>query len=514
MALHAERRVWQSRKLGSIDALQIATAPVDAAAADACTIAVHAIGLNYADIFSVLGLYSAANEVLAAAPASSGVVPGLEFAGVIETVGPDAPFEPGDRVFGFTRFGAYTDTITQRAAFLRKIPDGWSYAEAASVMVQGMTAFYGLVELGNAKKDSRVLVESAAGGVGLQTLEICAKLGCPACAVVGSDAKADAVRARFPDVESIIVRSSAPDAAYRDALDAFGPIDVVMESLGGPWFDEALTRLAPRGRLIHFGATAAYGAARGGLLKWPETDADLAAREKRDEVAREDAHKKALAMTAEHKKARDARVDASFERARSQDLNCVALINECRVAPMDNMEQLSSSGLAEGEIVIATLPVVGVVDGPPEVSGKIGAGSLCLTRLPDKQLTNKDGTKQAVQQHRMHYLIQESVASFGFKEFAEYKQALVQKEDFGKPKSIFTHGIHKAVEKSEEHVAERTAVVQANRSEHMVMGAYSVMKVDNEFFHAHAEWQDTAKLSAYFEGKAETTSSSETIKEP
>ena len=253
--------------------------------------------------------------------------------------------------------------------------------------------------------------------------------------------------------------------------------------------------------------------ALGGILKWPETDAAITAREKRDEVARKYAHKKALDMNAEHKKAHDARVDASFERARSQDLNCAALINECRVAPMDNMEQLSSSGLAEGEIVIATLPVVGVVDGPPEVSGKIGAGSLCLTRLLDKQLTNKDGTKQAVQQHRMHYLIQESVASFGFKEFAEYKKALVQKEDFGKPKSIFTHGIHKAVEKSEEHVAERTAVVQANRSEQMVMGAYSVMKVDNEFFHAHAEWQDTAKLSAYFEGKAETTSSSEKIRD-
>eukprot|EP00964_Phaeocystis_antarctica_P162501 scaffold136911_cov136-Phaeocystis_antarctica.AAC.1 len=99
------------------------------------------------------------------------------------------------------------------------------------------------------------------------------------------------------------------------------------------------------------------------------------------------------------------------------------------------MEQLSSSGLVEGEIVIATLPVVGVVDGPPEVSGKIGAGSLCLTRLPDKQLTDKDGNKQAVQQHRLHYLIQESVASFGYKEFAEYKKALVQKEDFGKPKA-------------------------------------------------------------------------------
>ena len=253
--------------------------------------------------------------------------------------------------------------------------------------------------------------------------------------------------------------------------------------------------------------------ALGGILKWPETDAAITAREKRDEVARENAHKKALDMTAEHKKARDARVDASFERARSQDLNCAALINECRVAPMDNMEQLSSSGLAEGEIVIATLPVVGVVDGPPEVSGKIGAGSLCLTRLPDKQLTDKDGNKQAVQQHRLHYLIQESVASFGYKEFAEYKKALVQKEDFGKPKSVLTHGIHRTAEKSEEHCAEQTAVVQANRSEHMVIGAYSVMKMDNELFHAHAEWQDTAKLSAYFEAKAETTSSSEKIRD-
>ena len=267
--LYAERRVWQSRKLGSIDALQLATAPIDDAAADACTIAVRAIGLNYADIFSVLGLYSAANEVLAAAPESSGFVPGLEFAGVVEDAGPEAPYKSGDRVFGFTRFGAYADRLTQRAAFLRKIPDGWSFAEAASVMVQGMTAYYGLVELGNAKEGSRVLVESAAGGVGLQTLEICAKLGCRAAAVVGSDAKADVVRARHPEVKDIIVRGSTPDAAYRAALDSFGLIDVVMESLGGPWFDEGLSRLAPRGRLIHFGATAAYGAARGGLLKWP-----------------------------------------------------------------------------------------------------------------------------------------------------------------------------------------------------------------------------------------------------
>jgi len=260
----------------------------------------------------------------------------------------------------------------------------------------------------------------------------------------------------------------------------------------------------------------------GGLLKWPESDAAKEAREQRDKIARKVAHKKALAVTAEHKQAYDARVDGSFERARGQDLDCLGLINEW----IPEMEQLSSSGLVEGETVVATIPVVGVIGGPREISGKIGPGALRLTKLPDKEVTydkpilDQSGkpvafekAKHMVPQHRMHYSIQESTASFGYKEFAEYKKALVQKEDFGAPKSVWTHGLKKVAEKSEEHSAERTAVVQATRAEHMVVGAYSVMKVDDEFLHAHAEWQDTAKLSAYFEGMDETSSSSEMIRD-
>lgn len=260
----------------------------------------------------------------------------------------------------------------------------------------------------------------------------------------------------------------------------------------------------------------------GGLLSWPESDAAKEAREQRDKVAREVAHKKALDKTAEHKQAYDARVDASFERGRGQDLDCMGLINEW----IPEMEELSSSGLAEGETVVATIPVVGVVGGPREISGKIGPGALRLTKLPDKEVTydkpilDQNGkpvafekAKHMVPQHRMHYSIQESTASFGYKEFAEYKNALVQKEDFGAPKKVWTHGLKKVVERSETHSATRTAVVQATRAEHTVVGAYSVMKVDNEFLHAHAEWQDTAKLSAYFEGMAETSSSSETIRD-
>ena len=106
-----------------------------------------AIGLNYADIFAVLGLYAAANEVLASdgargggggadarappptagaaalgATRGAGLCCGLEFAGVVTECGgaggeaaggdPDAPpLRVGDRVFGFTRFGAFANEV-------------------------------------------------------------------------------------------------------------------------------------------------------------------------------------------------------------------------------------------------------------------------------------------------------------------------------------------------------------------------------------------------------------------
>lgn len=109
----------------------------------------------------MLGLYSAANERLEAD--GGAFVPGLEFAGTVERVGEGCDFAPGDRVFGFTRFGAYADRVTTRSTLLRRCPDGWSIEEAASVLVQGLTAYYGLCELGDASQGSNVLVSSAAG---------------------------------------------------------------------------------------------------------------------------------------------------------------------------------------------------------------------------------------------------------------------------------------------------------------------------------------------------------------
>ncbi|KAH8045074.1 hypothetical protein JL722_14384 [Aureococcus anophagefferens] len=172
-------------------------------------------------------------------------VAGLEFAGTVEEAGAACGYAVGDRVFGFTRFGAFADSVTQRGKLLRPTPAGWTDAEAAALLVQGLTAYYGLAKLGAATAGSRVLVHSAAGGVGMLSLEICAALGCDAVGVVSSDAKKDAIHARFP--------AEVADGRFKVLVRPARP-------------DRALDRLAPMGRLVHFGAT--HGAAPRRPLKW------------------------------------------------------------------------------------------------------------------------------------------------------------------------------------------------------------------------------------------------------
>ena len=261
-----ERVSWQAPRLGSISYLEQAQSSVPRLSDSECLVGVKAIGLNYADVFCVLGLYEAANAVLAEQPGA--FVPGLEYAGEVLEVGASVTdFAPGDRVYGFTRFGAYTTKVVVEPALLRKIPDGWSFAEAASLLVQGLTAWHGLVSLGGARSGSRVLVHSAAGGVGCAALEICDAIGADAIGVVGSESKIPFLQKRFPRCTPVVRRSERQYAAQ--LADVGGEYDVVLESLGGRYLTAALDRVAPMGRLVHFGATAAYGGSIvDGWWKW------------------------------------------------------------------------------------------------------------------------------------------------------------------------------------------------------------------------------------------------------
>jgi alcohol dehydrogenase len=185
----------------------------------------------------------------------------LELAGVVGAMGaathPSA-LRPGDRVVGLTRFGAYATAVNLDVRYLFPIPADWSFAEAAAYPVQALTAWYGLIELGALTSGASVLVQSAAGGVGLNALQILATHDARVVGTVGRSAKRDFLVQRFGlSPEQIIVRDRRGFGPQLDrALAALGVdgFDVIFDALAGPYFRPAYERLRPSGRHIVFGA--------------------------------------------------------------------------------------------------------------------------------------------------------------------------------------------------------------------------------------------------------------------
>jgi NADPH:quinone reductase-like Zn-dependent oxidoreductase len=245
-----QRRVWRISKAGSLGRLGLCTETLPPPAALEVQVEVEAIGVNFADVFACLGLYSAT-------PRGS-FVPGLECAGRIRRLGTAVTgWQIGDPVIVLTRFGGYATHLNADVRTLWPVPPGWSLAEAAAYPVQALTAWYGLRPLGNAGAGSVVLVQSAAGGVGLNAMQALRTLGARPVAVVGSAAKRDWLAERYAlDPATVLVRNRAPGKDF-DAvlahLDAPG-FDVVLDAVYGPGFRSAFDRLAPEGRYVLYGA--------------------------------------------------------------------------------------------------------------------------------------------------------------------------------------------------------------------------------------------------------------------
>lgn len=235
-------------KAGNIKNLRREVYTLSSPAANEVQVKVHSIGLNFADIFAILGLYSATPK--------GKFIPGLEFSGEVMETGKDVTrFSPGDRVMGVTRFGGYCTYINIQEDYLTQIPDTWSYEEGAAFLVQALTAYYGLFTLGQLKENETVLIHSAAGGVGLLANRMARKVGAYTIGTVGSAHKLSLLKDE--GYKQGIVRSKRFGEELDQALDG-RPLDLVMECIGGRIFREGYNRLAPRGRMVVYGS-ARYG---------------------------------------------------------------------------------------------------------------------------------------------------------------------------------------------------------------------------------------------------------------
>src|SRR2546421_13008776 len=146
-----------------------------------------AIGLNYIDTYHRTGLYPL--------PLPSGI--GLEAAGVVEAAGPGvAEFKTGDRVaYANGPIGAYAEKKIHPVDRLVKIPDGISFEQAASMMLQGLTVQYLLRRLHLVPKaGDTILWHAAAGGIGLIACQWAKALGVNVIGTVSSEEKAKLAR--------------------------------------------------------------------------------------------------------------------------------------------------------------------------------------------------------------------------------------------------------------------------------------------------------------------------------
>ena len=237
------RKLYRINKAGSINNIKLTEERLPEPLSNEVTIEVKAIGLNFADLFAIQGLYSATPK--------GSFIPGLEYSGIILRKGANVNnFSVGDKVIGAIRFGAYTTHLNIDQKYILHLPDDYSFDEGAAMIVQPLTAYYSLFELGNLKPNHTVLINSAAGGVGIYANRIAKLFGAYTIGTIGSEPKRNFLINE--DYDEIIVRKVDFGKQLKNAL-GDRKLNLVLESIGGKVFEASFKALAPSGRIIIYG---------------------------------------------------------------------------------------------------------------------------------------------------------------------------------------------------------------------------------------------------------------------
>ncbi|ACA91474.1 MULTISPECIES: quinone oxidoreductase family protein [Burkholderia cepacia complex] len=228
---------------GGPDVMKWVDVEVGAPKAGEVRIRQHAVGLNYIDVYFRTGLY----------PQQLPAGLGMEAAGEVTAVGDGVTaFKAGDRVaYVGQPPGAYAQERVMPAERVVKLPDGISYDDAASVMLQGLTAHYLLRRTYPVKAGDTILIHAAAGGVGLLVCQWAKALGATVIGTVGSDEKAELAKAHGCDHPIVYTRENFTQRVK--AITNGAGVPVVYDSIGKDTYIGSLDSLAPLGYFVSFG---------------------------------------------------------------------------------------------------------------------------------------------------------------------------------------------------------------------------------------------------------------------
>ena len=226
--------------------------PLPDASADEVEIRVKATGLNFRDVMYTLGLLS--DEAIE--NGFAGPTLGLEFSGVIEAVGSNVTHvTPGQAVVGFGP-ASFSDRVIASQHAVAPLPEGISFAAAATIPTTFFTVYYALKHLARVEPGEKVLIHGAAGGVGIAAIQIAQWLGAEIYATVGSDEKRDFLRLmgieRLYDSRSLTFAEEILEDTQGEG------VDVVLNSLAGEAINQNLRALRPFGRFLELGKRDFY----------------------------------------------------------------------------------------------------------------------------------------------------------------------------------------------------------------------------------------------------------------
>ena len=224
---------------GGPEVLRLAERPIPQPAAGEVLIRVAAAGLNGADLAQRRGVYPP--------PEGASDLPGLEVSGTIAEIGEGvSQFAVGDRVCALLAGGGYTEYCTVAASQVLPLPSHISFEDGAGLMETIVTVWANVFDLAKLQAGETLLVHGGTSGIGTTAIQLAKAFGAHVATTCGSDEKAEFCRSLGADT-AINYRAEDFAAIIREKR---RNVDVVLDIIGGPYLEQNIRCMAPRGRLV------------------------------------------------------------------------------------------------------------------------------------------------------------------------------------------------------------------------------------------------------------------------
>ncbi len=242
--------VVRFHEVGDASVLKIETLPVPEPGENELRIKVAAIGLNRAEVMYRNGAYLETPQL----PSRLG----YEAAGIVDAVGKGVTaFKIGDRVstlpaFSMGQYGVYAEHAVVPVHAVVKCPDVFTLQQSASIWMQYLTAYGGLIDVGQLQPGQHIIITAASSSVGVAAIQIAKQLGAIVIATTRGDSKKQFLRKQGADY---IIQTDNEELVQRVAeITVNKGVELVFDPIGGPIVNQLAEVTARGGVIIEYGA--------------------------------------------------------------------------------------------------------------------------------------------------------------------------------------------------------------------------------------------------------------------